>query len=105
MNESRVHVEKGDVYLRISDAYPVKISIDANDVIPDTKFKAHGQVETREEGTTGMGGVTQGPSKHYFCAIQPEKFSPNLIVIAEDGNVILESQDWAASLGLKLPQK
>ena len=27
------------------------------------------------------------------------QFSPTLVVIAENGNVILESQDWAASLG------
>jgi hypothetical protein len=28
-----------------------------------------------------------------------------LVVIAENGNVILESQDWAASLGFKLMSK
>ncbi|TRY70715.1 hypothetical protein TCAL_16365 [Tigriopus californicus] len=36
-------------------------------------------------------------------AIQPDKFSPSLLVIAENGDVIVDSQDWAASLGLKMP--
>ena len=33
------------------------------------------------------------------------QFSPTLVVIAENGNVILESQDWAASLGFKIMSK
>ena len=92
--ESRIHVEKGDIRVRINDSHPLKINIDANDVIPDTKFQAIGTVEARA-----------GPGKHFACSIQPDKFSPSLVVVAEDGNVILESQDWAASLGLKLPPK
>ena len=32
--ESRIHVEEGDVHLRISDVNPIKISIDANEIIP-----------------------------------------------------------------------
>ena len=97
MAESRIHVEKGDIRVRINDSHPLKINIDANDVIPDAKFQAIGTVEAREAGA--------GPGKHFACSIQPDKFSPSLIVVAEDGNVILESQDWAASLGLKLPPK
>ena len=38
----------------------------------------------------------------YSASIQPNVFSPALTVIAENGDVVLESQDWAASLGLKL---
>ena len=41
--------------------------------------------------------------KHYAGTIHPEKFSPTLQVIAENGRVIVESQDWASSLGFKLP--
>jgi len=93
--ESRIHVEKGDIRVRINDAHPLKINIDANDVIPDAKFQAIGTMEARPAG----------PGKHFACSIQPDKFSPSLVVVAEDGNVILESQDWAASLGLKLPPK
>jgi hypothetical protein len=96
-------VEKGDVRLRISDTFPLKVNIDANDIIPDTKFAAHGSLEVRDEGEICMGQLNSGPGKHYHCAIEPDKFSPSLIVMAEDGNVILESQDWAASLGLKMP--
>ena len=96
--ESRIHVEKGDIRVRINDAHPLKINIDANDVIPDAKFQAIGTMEARP-------AEAAGPGKHFACSIQPDKFSPSLVVVAEDGNVILESQDWAASLGLKLPPK
>lgn len=94
--ESRIHVEEGDIRVRVNDSHPIKINIDANDVIPDAKFQAIGMVEASDRN---------GPGKHFSCSIQPDKFSPSLIVVAEDGNVILESQDWAASLGLKLPPK
>ena len=40
--------------------------------------------------------------QHYSASIHPNVFSPALTIIAENGNVILESQDWAASLGLKM---
>lgn len=93
-HESRIHVEDGDIVLKMSESFPVKITIDANRVIPDTKFAAHGKIETRPSGS---------PAVHYSAAIQPNVFSPTLTVIAENGNVILESQDWAASLGFKVP--
>ena len=59
----------------------------------DIKFANHGKIETEE--SSGL--------KHYFAAIHPNNFSPSIVVIAENGNVTLESQDWAASLGLKVP--
>ena len=37
-----------------------------------------------------------------FCFSVLFQFSPTLVVIASNGNVILESQDWAASLGFKI---
>lgn len=92
--ESRIHVEDGDVRLRINEAHPIKISIDANDIIPDAKLRNLGVMEVLAK---------EGMTKHFSCAIHPDKFSPNVLVIAENGRVILECQDWAASLGLKMP--
>jgi len=92
-HESRIHVEEGDIHLRLNENFPLKISIEANDIIPDAKFGAMGKVDKRDNGTQHV---------HYFAAIEPNKFSPTLVVVAENGNVILDSQDWAASLGLKL---
>ena len=43
-HESRIHVEDGDVHLKLSDSYPIKISIDANDIITDSKLSEHGKV-------------------------------------------------------------
>ena len=59
----------------------------------DIKFANHGKIVTEESSDL----------KHYFAAIHPNSFSPSMVVIAENGKVVLESQDWAASLGLKLP--
>ena len=90
-HESRIHAEEGDIVLRLPDSAPLKIAIDANEIIPDVKFKLHGKLSAKDNHV------------HYFATIQPDQFSPTLVVIAENGRVILESQDWAASLGLKLP--
>ena len=40
--------------------------------------------------------------KHFSGAIEPNKFSPSLVVVAENGTVEIEMQDWPASLGVKL---
>ena len=37
-------MEEGDIHLKLSDSYPIKVSIDAIDVIPDAKFSEHGKV-------------------------------------------------------------
>jgi len=92
-HESRIHVEEGDIRLRLNENYPLKIDVVANDVIPDAKFQGLGKVDKEESRV------------HYFAAIEPNKFSPTLVVVAENGNVILDSQDWASSLGLKLASK
>ena len=91
--ESRIHVEDGDITVKITDNYPLKIDVEAVDIIPDVKFKEKGEIKEKENGG----------SRTFSCSLQPDKFSPNIHVIAENGNVILESQDWAASLGLKMP--
>ncbi len=93
-HESRIHVEEGNITLKMIDSHPIKITIDANQVIPDTKFSKHGTIEARKDSPNTV---------HYSAAIQPNVFSPTLTVVAENGNVVLESQDWAASLGIKLP--
>ncbi len=92
--ESRVHVESGDVRLRLSDTYPLKLTIEADGIIPDAKFERLGSIAKHKDKE----------QKTFFCAIHPDKFSPTLLVIAESGQVVLESQDWAASLALKVPQ-
>ena len=92
-HESRILVEEGDITIKMIDTQPVKLTVDANQIIPDTKFDKHGKLEQRKDGPTTM---------HYSASIHPNVFSPALTVIAENGKVILESQDWAASLGLKM---
>ncbi len=93
-NESRIHVEEGDIHLRVSDDQPLKLLIDANDIIPDTKFKSLGKVKNEEGDAAGR--------KRFECLLHPNQFAAELVVKAENGTVVLESQDWAASLGLKL---
>ena len=94
-HESRIVVEEGDITLKMIDTHPVKLTIDANQIIPDTKFAKHGKLEKRKDSTATT-------TMHYSASIHPNVFSPPLTVIAENGNVVLESQDWAASLGLKM---
>ena len=43
-----------------------------------------------------------GDHHHYFTAIEPNKFSPTLVVVADNGSVEVEMQDWATSFGVKL---
>lgn len=116
-HESRILVEEGDITLKVIlkfanlkyfknkkklhqfdfafqmiDTHPVKLNINANQIIPDTKFAQYGKLEKGQTAST----------MQYSASIQPNVFSPSLTVIAENGNVVLESQDWAASLGLKM---
>ena len=42
-HESRILVEEGDINIKMIDTHPVKLSIDANEVIPDTKFAQYGK--------------------------------------------------------------
>ena len=72
-HESRIHVEEGDIRLRLNENYPLKIDIVANDVVPDAKFQGLGKTE-KDGGEPGR--------VHYFAAIEPNKFSPTLVVVA-----------------------
>lgn len=45
-------MEEGDITVRISDQHPIKISIEANDVFPDAKFKQHGSIEEGDGSKT-----------------------------------------------------
>jgi len=93
-HESRIHVEEGDITVKLTDTYPLKVCVTANEIILDTKFSQYGQIDEKK---------FDDGYKHYLGSIQPEKFSPTLQIMAENGRVIVESQDWAASLGFKLP--
>jgi len=92
-HESRLHVESGDITLKISDNHPLKVCVTAPEIIMDAKFSKYGSINLEKEDNY----------QHYFGTIQPEKFSPTIQVLAENGRVTIESQDWAASLGFKLP--
>ena len=61
--------------------------------IIDVKFHNIGKLEQSLDAPNTM---------HYSASIQPNVFSPALTIIAENGNVVLESTDWAAAMGLKL---
>ena len=63
---SRIHIEEGDVHLRVSDTHPLKISIEANDVIPDANFKKLGQFEERK-------APNREGQKLFTVALHPEK--------------------------------
>ncbi|XP_040579777.1 protein FAM185A [Lepeophtheirus salmonis] len=91
-HESRIHAEDGDIIVKVSDNFPLKISVNAVEVIPDINFSVHGKITPKDDGYV-----------NYYATIHPDKFSPTLEIIAENGRVLLESQDWAASLGLKIP--
>ena len=43
-NESRIHVEDGNIHLKLSDSYPLKLSVDANEIVTDDKCSEHGKV-------------------------------------------------------------
>eukprot|EP00092_Neocalanus_flemingeri_P011322 GFUD01012201.1.p1 GENE.GFUD01012201.1~~GFUD01012201.1.p1 ORF type:complete len:417 (-),score=118.03 GFUD01012201.1:97-1347(-) len=91
-NESRIHVEEGNISLKMADNHPVKVCVTGNEVVTDTKFAKFGEVETKEDNY-----------QHYLGTIQPDQFSPTCQVVAEKGRVMVESQDWATSMGFKLP--
>jgi len=91
-HESVIHVEEGDITLKMSDRYPLKVCITANEILVDSTFSKYGEVKLKEDNYA-----------HYLGTIQPDQFSPTCQIMAENGKVSLESQDWAASLGFKLP--
>lgn len=89
--ESRVHIEEGDVNLKLSETFPLKLCVTGREVAADEKFSNYGTVEAKEE-----------KYQQYNGAVQPDQFSALCQVQADQGSVRLSAQDWAASLGLKL---
>ena len=69
-----------------------QVCVTGKEVITDSKFATFGTVETKEDNY-----------QHYLGTIQPDQFSPTCQVVAENGRVQVESQDWATSMGFKLP--
>jgi len=92
VNESRLHVEEGDINLKMADNQPVKVCVTGTEVETDQQFSKFGSVQTKEDNY-----------QHYLGTIMPNQFSPTCQVVAEKGKVTVESQDWATSMGFKLP--
>merc|ERR1719348_2079852 len=93
-NESRVHIEEGNVNLKMADNHPVKLCVTGKKIITDETFSKYGDVVTKED-----------EYQHYFGTVQPDKFSPLCQVMADQGEVKISSQHWAQSLGLKLKNR
>lgn len=91
-NESRLHVEEGNINLKVADNQPVKVCVTGTEVEVDSKFAQFGTVETKEDNY-----------QHYLGTIMPDQFSPTCQVVAEHGKVTVACQDWATSMGFKLP--
>jgi len=91
-DESRIHVEEGDISLKMSDSHPVKVCVTGKEVSTDNKFANFGTVKTKEDNY-----------QHYLGTIQPDQLSPTCQVVAEKGVVRVENQDWATSMGFKFP--
>ena len=88
----RVHVEEGDIDLKVADNHPVKLCVTGKQVVTDEKFSAYGAVETKDDDY-----------QHYYGTIQPDQFSSMCQVMADGGKVSLSAQGWAQSIGFKIP--
>ena len=91
-SESRIHVEEGDISLKMADSHPLKLCVTGTEVETDDKFSKYGDIETKEDDK----------HQHYLGKIQPDQFSPLCQVLADRGKVSISAQGWAQSLGLKL---
>ena len=91
-SESRIHVEEGDISLKMADSHPLKLCVTGTEVVTDDKFSKYGDIETKEDDN----------HQHYYGRIQPDQFSPLCQVLADSGKVNISAQGWAQSLGLKL---
>jgi len=89
--ESRIHVEEGDINLKMADNHPLKLCVTGTEVVTDDTFAKYGDIDTKEDD-----------HKHYFGRVQPDQFSPLCQVLADSGKVTISAQGWAQSLGLKL---
>ena len=92
-NESKIVVNEGNVNLKLSDSNPMNVSIDAKEIVTDEKFCIQGKIDTIEE-TSSMSFTTTA---------EPNLSSESLFVSSKNGKVSVELQDWATSIGFKLP--
>ena len=92
-SECRIHVEDGDVELKMSDSHPVQLRVTGKTVDTDQSFAQHGAVETRD----GL--------HHYTGALQPHQLSPLCLVVSELGRVSVRAEGWAQSIGFKNPSQ
>ena len=92
-NGSKIHVEDGNVSLKLSDSNPMNVSIDAKEIVTDDKFCKQGKTETNKD--TGF--------MSFITTEQPYSSSESLSVSVKNGKVSVELQDWATSIGFKLP--
>jgi len=90
-HESMIHVEDGDINVKVTDRYPLKVCITADKIMLDENFGKYGTVNMKEDNY-----------EHFLGTIQPDKFSPVCQIMTEKGNVAVESQCRVASMGFKV---
>ena len=59
----RVHIEEGNVDLKMANNHPVKLCVTGKEVTVDETFAKYGEIETKED-----------EYQHYFGTVQPDKF-------------------------------
>ena len=89
---SKILVVEGNVTLKLSDSNPMNVIIDAKEITIDDKFGKQGVSDTNKEN-----GLAR-----FITSEEPYKSSESLTVCA-NGKVSVEIQDWATSIGFKLP--
>ena len=58
-----MHIEEGNVNLKMADNHPVKLCVTGKKIITDETFSKYGDVVTKED-----------EYQHYFGTVQPDKF-------------------------------
>ena len=91
--DSRIHVVDGNLHLKLSDSHPMNVTIDAKEIMVDDKFGKQGKINPNDKD--GLLCFTTSE--------QPQLSSESLAIRAENGKVSVEIQDWATSIGFKLP--
>jgi hypothetical protein len=87
--DSRVHLEQGDILLKLTATHPLNLAITATEIVLDPAFQQLSTVEVKADGYS-----------HYSGTVQPEQAGPRLEVVARAGRVEVVAQSWAESLGL-----
>ena len=60
----RIHLEEGDIDLKLGVDHPVKLCATAKEIVTDNTFAKFGEVQMKEEEEL----------KHYFGSVQPDQF-------------------------------